>query len=137
LNKGREDTDMVNQHSKKERRKFARVKNKCVIMSKISSPASGGVISRNKEFNAIMLDLSIGGMAFLNRSNIPKNTLLTNKFILINNITANQARRLRLVEVKAKALYSLLTKKGMYRIGLQFTRLSKDARIFINKRKEG
>jgi len=124
---------MVKHHSKKERRKFARIKNKCVIMSKMSSPASGGAILRNKEFNAIMLDLSIGGMAFLNRNKIPKNTLLTNKFILISGITANQARRLRLIEVKARALYNLLTKKGMYRIGLQFTRLSKDARIFINK----
>jgi c-di-GMP-binding flagellar brake protein YcgR len=124
---------MDNQNPNNERRKFKRVKRECIVMHKIASSVKTRTSLANKEFNGIMLDLCEGGMAFLTHHKIPKFTLVRNKFILINDTTANLVDRLRPIEAKGKVRYNLCGERRMYRVGLRFTHISNEDRSFINK----
>lgn len=124
---------MDHQYSGKERRKFKRMKQQHVLMYQIAASAGTRTSSGNKTFNGIMLDLSEDGMAFLTRHKVSKSALVSNKFILINDLMTQQIDRFRPIEAEGRVCYYLSGQRGMFRVGLRFTRLSGDDRGFIKK----
>ena len=120
---------MANQYPNKERRKFKRIKKEYVVMSKIAALTE-------KEFNGIILDLCVDGMAFLTYNAIPKSVSVANKFVLMNNKASDKADLLKPVEVRGEVLYNRKEVDGKYRIGMRFTNIADDVRCFINKLEE-
>jgi c-di-GMP-binding flagellar brake protein YcgR len=114
-----------------ERRKCRRVKQGYVLMYKMASGVKTRAFPAEAAYNGMMLDLSEDGMAFLTHQKIPLATCLVNKFILVNDLMTQQDNRFRPIEAEGKVCYQLCGQRGMYRVGLQFTRLSDDDRGFI------
>ncbi|MFB3919981.1 MAG: PilZ domain-containing protein [Candidatus Velamenicoccus archaeovorus] len=122
---------MEHSYPDQERRKFRRVKQGYVLMYKMASGVKTRALPVEAAYNGMMLDLSEGGMAFLTHQKIPLSTCITNKFILVNELMTQQDNRFRPIEAEGKVCYHLCGQRGMYRVGLQFTRLSDDDRGFI------
>ncbi len=114
-----------------ERRKCKRVRQGYVLMYKMASGAKTRALPSEAAYNGMMLDLSEDGMAFLTHQKIPLATCITNKFILVNEPMTQQDNCLRPVEAEGRVCYHLCDQRGMYRVGLRFTRLSDDDRGFI------
>ena len=124
---------MANQYPDKERRRFKRIKKKCIAMSEITTPAARPGVSENKEFNSIILDLCADGMAFLTHNEIPKSASVANKFVLMDDRAPDKADLLKPVEVRGEVLYNLKEAGGKYRVGMRFTNITDDVRYLINK----
>lgn len=122
---------MGHSYPDQERRKCRRVKQGYVLMYKMDSGAKTRALPAEAAYNGMMLDLSEDGMAFLTHQKIPLSTCITNKFILVDEVMMQQDNRFRPVEAEGKVCYHLSGQRGMYRVGLQFTRLSDDDRGFI------
>ena len=124
---------MGHSYPDQERRKNGRVKQGYVLMYKMASGVRSRALPAEAAYNGMMLDLSEDGMAFLTHQKIPLETSITNKFILVDELLTQRDHRFRPIEAEGKVRYHLSGQRGMYRVGLQFTRLSDDDRGFIKK----
>jgi len=113
-----------------DRRKFKRLQVSFIVFYKVDSPLHVRMLIGEREVNAIMLDLSESGMGILTNYKMPESTLLSIKFILVNERTISK-ERVRSMEIKGQVRYSALAEKGAYRIGIHFTDISEDDRDAI------
>jgi c-di-GMP-binding flagellar brake protein YcgR len=82
-----------------ERRKFKRLRVNFTVIFQVDRPLVARMtLGWRKEVEALMLDLSEGGMAIVTNYNIPPETILSIKFTLIN-LTLSSARRIRIIEI--------------------------------------
>jgi len=109
------------------------MKQQNVLMYQVAPTGGSRTGSDNRTFNGIMLDFSQDGLAFLTRHKVPGAATVSNKFILIDDLKAQQVDRFRPIEADGQVCYHLGVKRGLFRVGLRFTRLSASDRDFIKK----
>jgi len=88
---------------------------------------------RNREINAIMLNLSEGGISLFTNYDIPISTLLSMKFILINEHAVLNEERVRPMQITGEVRYSIAGERDERRLGIYFTQISEvDRRAIVN-----
>ena len=113
-----------------DRRKFKRLKASLIVIYRVHKPLEALVRIGTREINALMLDLSEGGMAIVTNCNIPVSTILLIKFTLINPYTFDD-ERIRTMEITGQIRNNALLEKKEYRLGVCFTQIAKEDRIAI------
>jgi c-di-GMP-binding flagellar brake protein YcgR len=76
-----------------------------------------------REIEALMLDLSEGGMAILTNYDIPVATELSIKFILINRALAGDSRIVKM-QAEGRVCYNQLMENEEHRLGIRFTQIT-------------
>lgn len=109
-----------------ERRKFKRVKVNFTLTYRAGAPLSTRItIDGNNAVDALMLDLSQEGMAFLTNSNIPMGTPVMLRWTLID-FSVNNDERVKNMDMTAKVVSNAKVSAGEYRLGIQFTQISSE-----------
>lgn len=120
----REVKDMNSVPTGRDRRKFKRVNASFLITYRIREPIEIVMKVGRIEADAVMSDLSEGGMAVLTTHDIPASTILSIKFTLIDTTKVDQNDRMKLVEAIGDVRYNFLSNKRDHRLGIQFTQIS-------------
>lgn len=106
-----------------DRRNFVRVSySQEVKCEKICAPNSDTVIELSKPLDLLSVDLSLGGISLESNSEIDKGTLLTFNYKIESTI----------YELSTIVVYCI-PYNNIYRIGVEFTSLSKDLEVQIKK----
>jgi c-di-GMP-binding flagellar brake protein YcgR len=123
---------MNEKYSGQERRRFKRVEANFIVFYKVKSPLTVHMRFGDIEINALMLDISEGGMALLTDYDVPALSIVTVRFIMLDDNVHNVESRTRSIEVKGEVRYNfLIEEKRTYRLGIQFIGLSDEDRNFI------
>lgn len=80
-------------------------------------------VGYGKEIEALMQDLSEGGMAILTNYDIPAATELSIKFTLINRALAGDGRIIKM-QIEGKVCYNQLMENDEHRLGIRFTQIN-------------
>ena len=72
-------------------------------------------------------------MAILTNHDIPVATIVTVKFVILDDKAIIAAKRNRSIEVQGEVRHGSLTEEKAYRLGIQFMDLSDDDRGFIEE----
>ncbi|MBU0503427.1 MAG: PilZ domain-containing protein [Candidatus Omnitrophica bacterium] len=115
---------MNDDYSDVERRRHKRVPVNFILRYRIQKPLEVVIRIGNMEVNAVMIDLSEGGMAIITDYDIPSGTELTLKFTLVNTYTQDQSQRNKVVEALGRVAYIMPMYKDN-RLGISFTEISK------------
>ena len=115
---------MMNKYPSPERRKFKRVKANFIVTYKVNRPLQVRMMIGHNEVKSLMLNLSEGGMAFLTNYNLPAATLLSMRFVLINESAVSAEERIKQIKVDGEVRYSTPAEGGKYRLGICFTQIS-------------
>jgi len=115
---------MAEEHSGTERRKHKRMNVNFTVIYRVNKPLEVRMMVGDKEVNALMADLSEGGMCLLTDYNIPTGTVLFIKFTLIN-LNAYGNERVKSMEITGDVRYNLPTPEHTHRLGIRFTEIDK------------
>jgi len=114
-----------------ERRKFKRLRVNFTVIFQVDRPLVARMtLGWRKEVEALMLDLSEGGMAIVTNYNIPPETILSIKFTLIN-LTLSSARRIRIMRMTGQVRYNIPTGKKEHRLGVCFIEIDEEDRSAV------
>lgn len=80
-------------------------------------------VGYGKEIEALMQDLSEGGMAILTNYDIPAATELSIKFTLINRALAGDGRIIKM-QIEGRVCYNQLMENDEHRLGIRFTEIN-------------
>jgi len=123
---------MNNKYSGKERRKFKRVDANFIAFYRVKFPLAVRMRFGNTDIDASTLNISEGGMAVLTDFDIPALSVVTVRFIMVDENAANSESRTRSIEVKGEVRYDLwMEQERVHRLGIQFIGLSEDDCNFI------
>ena len=89
-------------------------------------------IGYGREIEALMLDLSDGGMAILTNMDIPVDTVLLIKFTLINRALKDDNRIIK-VGMTGVVCYNRLLENEEHRLGIQFTNINEQDKKAISE----
>ncbi|MCM8801145.1 MAG: PilZ domain-containing protein [Candidatus Omnitrophica bacterium] len=107
-----------------ERRRFRRVPVDFIVIYQVNEPLVVKMsIGWDTEVEAMMLDLSEGGMAVLTNYYIPKDTVLSLRFTLVN-LSLSDQEKIRMMRIVGNVRYAILIGNNEYRIGICFTEIS-------------
>ena len=124
---------MEHSYGGEERRKFKRVKVNFTLVYSIGVPLSARMtIENNNAIDALMLDLSQEGMAFLTNSNIAIGTIIMLRFTLIDFSTTND-ESVNNIDMAAEVVSNLKVNVGEYRVGIQFTQINTEDKNIITE----
>lgn len=123
---------MEEEHLNSDRRKFKRVEADIVVVYKVDQPAQVRMMIGHNEISANMINLSENGMALSTAHIIPGSTLLSIRFILINDKAATEEERLKLIKTEAEVRYSIPSAQGKFRVGIRFTWIAENDRNVIH-----
>lgn len=113
-----------------ERRQHKRLNVDFTVIYQVDKPLTVKIsIGWNKVIEALMLDLSEGGMAILTEYNIPKSTVLLMKFTLINLAFIGE-KRIKSMNITGEVCYNVSEKKE-HRLGIRFTEIKQDDKLAI------
>lgn len=115
---------MDSEYSGVERRQYKRVPVNFIVKYCIRKPMDAIMLIGNMEINAVMVDLSEGGMAIVTDYGIPVGTELALKFTLVDIYTSDQEDNNKAVEALGRVSYCTLMGKSN-RIGISFTDITK------------
>ena len=122
---------MVDEFPGIERRKFKRLRvNFTVIYQVDKHLVARMMLGWRKEVEALMIDLSEGGMAILTNYNIPVSTILIIKFTLIN-LTVSSDKRIRVMRMMGQVRYNMPSEKKEHRLGICFIEIDEEDRKTI------
>jgi len=113
-----------------DRRRAKRLKIHFIVIYHVHRPLKVRMLVGSKEVDAVMLDLSQGGMAILTGYDIPISSILSMKFTLIN-MSAPKDKRVKTIEAMGQVRYNQAVKKSEYRLGILFTQMPKEDRESI------
>jgi c-di-GMP-binding flagellar brake protein YcgR len=113
-----------------EKRKHKRVPVNFIIRYRIRKPLEVIMLIGNMEINALMTDLSEGGMAIVTDYDIPLGTELALKFTLVNTYTRDYAQRNKVVEASG-CVTDVTPIDKANRLGISFTEIAKQHVITI------
>ena len=122
---------MENKYSGEERRKFRRANVSFIVVYRVNEPVHVRMMIGNKEAHAIMSNLCEDGMSIMTNYNIPAATIVTSKFILLNDQALREDQRAKTIEVTGEVRYNRFIKERTYRLGVHFTDTSYADRSFI------
>lgn len=115
---------MNNEYPGREKRKSMRLKANFTLIYQVNKPPTVVMnIGYGREIEALMLDLSEGGMAFLTNYDIPVSTVLIIKFTLINRALQGDDRIIKL-NMAGIVCYNCLSENEEHRLGIRFTEIN-------------
>lgn len=123
---------MGNTDKNTERRKFKRVRVKFIVTYQINKPLKTQMWIENKEIDALMLDLSVSGMALLTKVDVPVLTTLIIRFTLINTRVQDESR-VKSMKVMGDIKHNSSYSKSDHRLGILFTQISDEDRGLIDR----
>jgi c-di-GMP-binding flagellar brake protein YcgR len=121
---------MAEGHSGSERRRHKRLSVNFTVIYRVNKPLEVRMMVGDKEVNALMIDLSEGGMCLLTDYNIPTGTVLFIKFTLIN-LNAYGNERVKSMEITGEVRYNLINPEHTHRLGIRFTEIDKKDQVAI------
>ena len=116
---------MVIEYVGKERRRFKRIKISLIVFYSVHGAWGLAVTIGGAEANALMLDLSDNGISFIAQEDIAVDTTLSVKFTLMTKSGVTK------MAFKGIVVNRQEIRKGEYRLGIQFTKISKEDRVKI------
>ena len=122
---------MISRYLGPERRRAKRIRATFIVIYRVGSPLQVRLVVGNIDINAIMLNLSEGGMAILTNYDIPVSTALSMKFILINENAVLDKERVRPMQINAEVRYNIAGERDERRLGVCFTKISETDRHAI------
>lgn len=115
-----------------EKRRFDRINTNFIAVCRLRKSVSVIMSAMQEDIDALILDLSEGGMALSVDHNIPISTRFSIRFILVHSNTYTSSDFYP-IQVKGKVCSNLLNPKGRYRLGISFIKISKaDKKAIIN-----
>ena len=115
-----------------ERRKFKREDISVIVVYKVDSPLDVRVMVKDKEVNAVALNLCEAGIALLTNYEIPASTIVAIRFLISKDATIRKGERYRTIEIKGEVCYNRFIKEEKaYRLGIRFINISDKERNFI------
>ncbi|MEI6631379.1 MAG: PilZ domain-containing protein [bacterium] len=124
---------MENKYSGQERRRFQRANVSFIVVYKVNEPVQVSMMLGNKEVHAIMSNLSEDGMSILTNYNLPAATIVSSKFILLNEKAIREIERVKTIEVKGEVRYGRFVREMAYQLGIHFTDITDSDRKFIDE----
>ncbi len=121
---------MILRYKGVERRKFVRVKVNYIIVCRLRRSVNVSLTCEHKDIDAIMVDLSEAGMALSVDQPVPTSTQFSIRFILVK-IGPKTSSRYRPIELEGKVRSCVLVDKNRYRLGVSFSRISKQNKAAI------
>lgn len=121
---------MDNAYDGPDRRRHKRVKVNFIVIYHVRKPLKILMFIGYREFSALMLDLSEGGMAITTNYDIPVSTILLIKFTLINTF-ADKDDRVRSMEITGEVRNNALLEKNEHRLGICFTQITEEDKSAI------
>jgi len=123
---------MDEKYSGQERRRFKRAEVNFIVFYKVNSPLTVRMRFGNIDINALALDISEGGMGVLTDYDLPALSIVTVRFIMLDDNAPSAESRTRSIEVKGEVRYNFwIEEERAYRLGIQFIGLSDEDRNFI------
>jgi len=114
---------MYNRKWGQDRRRFQRLNLNLVVWYKFLKPAQALTLG-TAEREAITLDISPFGMAFMSSFNIPAFTDLVLKFIIFSSQDGSYSNLTIPIEVNARVCSCTPAEKGEYRVGVSFSNIA-------------
>jgi len=122
----------MDQYSGSERRKSKRIPVDFTVVYQINKPLVVRLmVGTDSEVEAVMLDLSEGGMSIVTDYNIPSCTVLIMKFILIN-MDKSRENRIQKMNITGLVRYNILTANQKHRLGIYFTKIATEDKKAIS-----
>ena len=121
----------MSQEQYPERRRHSRVKARFIVTYKINEPLRVTITINKREIQALMSDLSEGGMAIITEYDIPPLTILLINFTLINTTVSDETKRIKTMDIVGEVRYQAILKNNERRLGIYFSRISKEDRQAI------
>lgn len=115
-----------------ERRRFTRLPVSFTVFYRVNAPAVIRIRIRDREVIALASDISEGGMAIVTDCEIPVVSLITVKFVMLNDRAFDPGKQSQSITVEGEVRYNSVERQGReYRMGLNFLDLSEEDRRFI------
>jgi c-di-GMP-binding flagellar brake protein YcgR len=111
--------------SNKERRKWQRLKVDFTLNYRVDAPLEVRMsIGWDSEVDALMVDLSEGGMAILTNCDIPASSILSINFTLINLSAIEDDERIKTLSITGEVRSNIIIDKTERRLGIKFIQIS-------------
>jgi len=118
-------------YSGSEKRKSRRLRANFTLIYQVNkSPTVVMNVGYGSEIEGLMLDLSEGGMSMLTNYDIPKSTVLSIKFTLINRALEGDSRIIK-INMLGIVCNNALSENEEHRLGIQFSDISEKDRKAI------
>ncbi|MFH0827069.1 MAG: PilZ domain-containing protein [Candidatus Omnitrophota bacterium] len=115
-----------------ERRRFTRLPVSFTIFYRVNAPAVIRIKVADREIIALASDISEGGMAIVTDCEIPVVSVITVKFVMLNDKAFDSSKQSQSVTIRGEVCYNTVEKQGReYRMGVNFLDLSEENRRFI------
>jgi c-di-GMP-binding flagellar brake protein YcgR len=115
-----------------ERRKFRRQGASFTVFYRVNSPSAVRIKIGEREIIALASDISEGGMAIATDCEIPAISIITIKFVMLNDLAFDSGNRSRSITVEGEVRHNKVDREGReYKIGVNFIGLSEEDRRFI------
>lgn len=120
--------------SERERRKFERLRVDFILNYRVDTPLEVRMsIGWDSEVDALMVDLSEGGMAILTSCDIPVSSVLSINFTLINLTAISDEDRIKTLSIAGEVRSNFVVDKADRRLGIRFVQISqKDKEVIAD-----
>jgi len=118
-------------YSGSDRRRFQRLDVDIVVFYRVDLPLSVRLLVGNQEVEAIMLNLSTGGMALVTKYGIPGGTLLLIKFTLTSVNKQGEVKVYGPIEVRGEVRSNTKWENNTYRLGISFIDIDQKNKLEI------
>ena len=115
-----------------DRRKHKRAEDVFIVTYRLRSPFEVAVVAGTREYAAVAMDISEGGIGIDVAQEIPAGTQVLLKFNIVNELSASEQHRQRAFSLGGESRYCRLMKKESYRAGILFKDASAEDRAFIS-----
>ena len=116
-----------------ERRRHSRVKARFIVTYKLNKPLEITITINKRQIQALMADLSEGGMAIITEYEIPIATILLMNFTLINTLISDDSQRIKTMDLTGEVRYQMLLQRKERRLGISFIKISDEDKQAISK----
>ncbi len=122
---------MSARYSIQDRRRFQRLELNITVYYQIKEPLSIKVMFGDKEIEAMMLNISAGGMGMLTKFNIPARSTLLIKITLAKMDKQGKVSFYGPMEVVGEVKYNVLEEDKQYRLGIRFIKVERQDQVEI------
>ena len=122
---------MSARYSIQDRRRFQRLELNITVYYQIKEPLNIKVMFGDKEIEAMMLNISAGGMGMLTKFNIPARSTLLIKITLAKMDKQGKVSFYGPMEVVGEVKYNVLEEDKQYRLGIRFIKVERQDQVEI------
>ena len=115
----------------KDRRKHRRAADVFIVTYRLRSPFAVTLEMKEKEYAAVAMDISEGGLGVDTPEELPSGAPVRLKFKMVNDLAASEQNRQRSFELDGESRYCRLVGEKSYRVGVLFKETTPEERVFI------